>query len=69
VRETKFGISNPSSYMVYAITNLAVFAVPAGAFLAVFLLSGNQMFAGISIALVSSIEAFIMMVLLSFAPD
>ena len=69
VRETKFGISNPSSYMVYAITNLAVFAVPAGAFLAVFLLSGNQMFAGLSIALVSSVEAVIMMVLLSFAPE
>jgi predicted permease len=69
VRETKFGISNPSSYMFYAIANLAVFAIPAGVFLASVLLFRNQLFAGLSIALVSSVEVIVMMIFLFLAPD
>ena len=65
VRESRFGLSNPSSYIVYTLANLVVFIIPAGAFLLGYLLFRSAQVAALSIAGVSAVEiAFMAFILL-----
>ncbi len=69
VKETRFGVSNPSSYIFYTLANLAVFTIPAGAFLAGYLIFSSVPIASISIASVSAIEIVLMALMLIRSSD
>lgn len=68
VKESRFGLSNPSSYIIYTLSNLAVFTIPAGAFLVAYMLFRSAETAAISIAIVSAAETALMAFMLLRSP-
>ncbi len=68
VKTSRFGVSNPSSYIAYTLANLAVFTVPAGAFLLGYLLLRSTQTAALCITTVSAAEIALMVFLLLRSP-